>query len=238
MSMFRSGLVAIALLTLLGPVRAADDGCEKFAWSLAGEPAAFAAPDKTTVAADETLTALPAGGLGISPAAGGPARGARGHSPAAGGAGLLRNAAGAQAANRAVAWRHGAIARAGKARHLPDHAVRRRLDRRDPERPLRPLSWQHWPQRLPGCPQERAARSRCEPGRAAGEWRGAGCDRHYDRSGAIGQDRIRFGRGDGPSRATGASGPSAASRGSFYFAWGCFRYFGSGPCGVRRRSCS
>jgi hypothetical protein len=65
MSMFRSGLVAIALLALLGPARATDDGCEKFAWSLAGERAAFAAPDKTAVAAGETLTAVPVGALVI-----------------------------------------------------------------------------------------------------------------------------------------------------------------------------
>src|SRR6476660_6684933 len=65
MSMFRSGLVAIALLALLGPAAAADDGCEKFAWSLARDRAAFAAPDKTTIAAGETLTALPASALVI-----------------------------------------------------------------------------------------------------------------------------------------------------------------------------
>ena len=56
--MFRSGLVAIALLALLGPARAADDGCEKFAWSLARERAAFAAPDKVTIAAGEALAAF------------------------------------------------------------------------------------------------------------------------------------------------------------------------------------
>ena len=44
---------------------AADDGCEKFAWSLARERAAFAATDKTTIAAGETLAALPAGALVI-----------------------------------------------------------------------------------------------------------------------------------------------------------------------------
>jgi hypothetical protein len=61
--MLRSGLVAIALLALLGPARAADDGCEKFAWSLARERAAFASTGKTTIAAGETLAALPAGAL-------------------------------------------------------------------------------------------------------------------------------------------------------------------------------
>jgi len=61
--MLRSGLVATALLASLGPARAADDGCEKFAWSLARERAAFAATGKTTIAAGETLAALPAGAL-------------------------------------------------------------------------------------------------------------------------------------------------------------------------------
>ena len=57
--MLRSSLIALALLALPGPA-AADDGCEKFAWSLARERAAFAAADKTTIAAGETLAALPA----------------------------------------------------------------------------------------------------------------------------------------------------------------------------------
>lgn len=61
--MLRSGMFAVALVALLAPARAADDGCEKFAWSLARERAAFAAPDKTIVAAGETLTALPAGAV-------------------------------------------------------------------------------------------------------------------------------------------------------------------------------
>src|SRR5438309_11679074 len=50
------------------------------------------------------------------------------------------------------------------------------------------------------------------------------------------QDEIRLGRDDGPSRAPDASGVSAASRGPFYFAWGCFRDFVSGPCGVPPKS--
>ena len=56
---------AIALLALLGPAPAADDGCEKFAWSLARERAAFAAADKTSIATGETLAALPAGAFVI-----------------------------------------------------------------------------------------------------------------------------------------------------------------------------
>ena len=63
--MLRSPLIALALLALLGPVAAADDGCEKFAWSLARERAAFAASDKMTIAAGEALAALPASALVI-----------------------------------------------------------------------------------------------------------------------------------------------------------------------------
>jgi hypothetical protein len=48
------------------------------------------------------------------------------------------------------------------------------------------------------------------------------------------QDQIRSGRDDGSSRASDASGVSAASRGPFYFAWGCFRDFMSGPVIGRR----
>jgi hypothetical protein len=62
--MLRLGLVAVAFIVLLGPA-VADDGCEKFAWSLARERAAFAATDKTTIAAGDTLAALPAGALVI-----------------------------------------------------------------------------------------------------------------------------------------------------------------------------
>ncbi|MFG3596120.1 hypothetical protein [Bradyrhizobium sp. RDI18] len=61
--MLRSGLVAIVLIGFLGPAMAADDGCEKFAWSIARERTAFAATDKATIAAGETLPALPAGAL-------------------------------------------------------------------------------------------------------------------------------------------------------------------------------
>ena len=63
--MLRLSLVAVALIALLGPARAADDGCEKFAWSLARDRAAFAATGKTVIAAGETLAALPAGALVI-----------------------------------------------------------------------------------------------------------------------------------------------------------------------------
>jgi hypothetical protein len=63
--MLRLSFIAIASIVLLGPANAADDGCEKFAWSLARDRAAFAALDKTTVAAGEPLNALPTGALVI-----------------------------------------------------------------------------------------------------------------------------------------------------------------------------
>ena len=61
--MLRPCLVAIALIASLASADAADDGCEKFAWSLARERAAFAASDKMTIAAGEALAALPASAL-------------------------------------------------------------------------------------------------------------------------------------------------------------------------------
>src|SRR5919197_6204468 len=63
--MLRLSFAAIALIARLGPANATDDGCEKFAWSLSRERAALAASDKATVAAGETLNALPAGALVI-----------------------------------------------------------------------------------------------------------------------------------------------------------------------------
>ena len=62
--MRRPGLVAIALIALLVPANA-DDGCEKFAWSLARQREAFAAAEKPTIAVGETLNALPAGAVVI-----------------------------------------------------------------------------------------------------------------------------------------------------------------------------
>src|SRR5215207_7467647 len=60
----------------------------------------------------------------------------------------------------------------------------------------------------------------------------AGADRTHRRPGVatggrrqgLKRDEIRSGRDAGPSRAPDASGASA-SRGPFYFAWGCFRVF-------------
>lgn len=63
--MLRSGLAVLALIAAFGPATAADDGCEKFAWSIARQRDAFAASEKTTVASGETLNALPSGALVI-----------------------------------------------------------------------------------------------------------------------------------------------------------------------------
>jgi hypothetical protein len=60
--MLRSPLIALALLALAGPA-AADDGCKKFAWSVARDRAAFAATDKATITAGETLATLPTAAL-------------------------------------------------------------------------------------------------------------------------------------------------------------------------------
>ena len=46
------------------------------------------------------------------------------------------------------------------------------------------------------------------------------------------QDEIRLDHDDGPSCAPDASGVRAASRGPFYFAWGCFRDFLSRGAGA------
>ncbi len=53
-------LLGLALVAQLVPA-SADDGCEKFAWSLARERAWFAASDKISVAAGDTLAAVPRG---------------------------------------------------------------------------------------------------------------------------------------------------------------------------------
>ena len=60
-----ASLAVLALLVLLAPANAADDGCEKFAWSLARERAWFAASDKVNVAAGATLATLPKAALAI-----------------------------------------------------------------------------------------------------------------------------------------------------------------------------
>jgi hypothetical protein len=62
--MLRSPLIALALIASLAPATA-EDGCEKFAWPLTRERAAFAATDKATIATGETLATLPASALVI-----------------------------------------------------------------------------------------------------------------------------------------------------------------------------
>jgi len=53
--MGRVALMSLVLITLLDAASAAEDGCEKFAWSIARELAWFAAPDKSSVPAGETV---------------------------------------------------------------------------------------------------------------------------------------------------------------------------------------
>lgn len=66
---FAAGL----LIAFLAPARAADDGCEKFAWSLAQERAWFAAADKAKLAAGESSAALPSGAFVLTLQPGGTA---------------------------------------------------------------------------------------------------------------------------------------------------------------------
>lgn len=54
-------IACLAVATALSVATAhAEDGCDKFAWPLAKERAAFAATDKPTVKAGDALTTLPA----------------------------------------------------------------------------------------------------------------------------------------------------------------------------------
>jgi len=62
--MLRLSLIVAALIASLGPT-VAEDGCEKFAWSIARDRAAFSASDKPTIATGETLTSLPPAALVI-----------------------------------------------------------------------------------------------------------------------------------------------------------------------------
>jgi hypothetical protein len=62
--MLRPVLAVAALIASLAPA-AAEDGCEKFAWSVARDRAAFAATDKMTATSGDTLTSLPAEALTI-----------------------------------------------------------------------------------------------------------------------------------------------------------------------------
>ena len=61
--MCRIGFFIAILMSLLVPANAAEDGCDKFAWSLAREQTLLAAVDKPAVKAGQTLTAIPKGAL-------------------------------------------------------------------------------------------------------------------------------------------------------------------------------
>ena len=69
--MWRTGLFIAALMSLLVPASAAEDGCDKFAWPLAREQALLAAADKPVVQAGQTLAAIPKGAfvLNLQPGA-------------------------------------------------------------------------------------------------------------------------------------------------------------------------
>ncbi|HEY1472928.1 MAG TPA: hypothetical protein VGF53_02460 [Pseudolabrys sp.] len=58
--MVRIGIAAATLAVLLASARA-EDGCDKFAWSLARERALFGAAEKPPMKAGETLAAIPKG---------------------------------------------------------------------------------------------------------------------------------------------------------------------------------
>jgi len=60
------GFVCLAVVLLSSAETAAEDGCEKFAWSLSRERAWFAAADKPSVAAGDSLTAIPNGAFTLS----------------------------------------------------------------------------------------------------------------------------------------------------------------------------
>jgi len=55
------GLLCVAMLGLAHQVSVAEDGCEKFAWSLARERGWFAAPGKPTFTSGDSLPAIPSG---------------------------------------------------------------------------------------------------------------------------------------------------------------------------------
>ena len=55
----RRVLAIAALIALLSPAAAADNGCDKFAWPLAREQALLAAADKPAVKSGDTFLAMP-----------------------------------------------------------------------------------------------------------------------------------------------------------------------------------
>src|SRR5260370_12062470 len=57
--MRRIRFACVFVIPLLSAASAAEDGCEKFAWPLSRERGWFAAPEKASVAAGASLTAIP-----------------------------------------------------------------------------------------------------------------------------------------------------------------------------------
>ena len=57
--MRRIRFACVFIIPLLSAANAAEDGCEKFAWPLARERSWFAASEKLSVAAGESLAAIP-----------------------------------------------------------------------------------------------------------------------------------------------------------------------------------
>jgi hypothetical protein len=55
----RIGFFCIALVTLFDLASAAQGGCQKFAWSLAREREWFAASDRASISAGDSLAAIP-----------------------------------------------------------------------------------------------------------------------------------------------------------------------------------
>jgi hypothetical protein len=61
LNMWRFSITAAVLISLLAPARAAEGGCDKFAWPLVRERAWFATKEKPLVTAGQTLAAIPEG---------------------------------------------------------------------------------------------------------------------------------------------------------------------------------
>ena len=57
--MTRIGLLCLTVFALLAPAIAAENGCQKFAWSVANEQAWFSAPDKLIFVAGENIATIP-----------------------------------------------------------------------------------------------------------------------------------------------------------------------------------
>ena len=63
--MRRIGFVCVIVIPMLSPASAAEDGCKKFAWTLSRERAWFVASEKASVAAGESLPAIPNGAITV-----------------------------------------------------------------------------------------------------------------------------------------------------------------------------